>query len=182
MPSPSLLQIVQHTPLWVFALLAGLAWMGISQMRPARTPLARALVMPLAMGALSLYGVLSTFGGLSPALAAWAAFGAAAFAFTVRRPVQASVRYDPATRQFDMPGSPVPLLLTLGVFCTKYAAGVTLALHPARAHDPLVAPLLGMVYGTFSGVFAARATRLLLLARRTTGRDQGDDHGGAHFA
>ncbi len=166
---PSLLQIVQHTPLWVFALLGGLLWLGYTQTRPGRTHVARAVITPAAMGALSLAGALSTFGALSPALAAWALCGVAAFAFTVRQPVQAGVAYDPASRMFRMPGSSVPLLLTLGIFSTKYAAGVALALHPALAHDPQVAPLLGMLYGTFSGICLARAARLLLLARRDGG-------------
>ncbi|MES2182982.1 MAG: DUF6622 family protein [Pseudomonadota bacterium] len=183
MPSPSLLQIVQHTPLWVFALLAGLGWMGVTQMRPGRTHLVRALLMPLAMGFLSLYGMFSTFGGLSPALASWVVCGAAAFVFTVRRPVQAGVAYDPAARQFRMPGSAVPLLLTLGIFFTKYTAGVAMALHPALVHDPLAAPLLGMLYGTFSGIFAARAARLILLAQRSNGSKDGGHGGeGARFA
>jgi len=48
----------------------------------------------------------------------------------------------------------------MGIFFTKYAVGVTLALQPALARDLPVALALSAVYGAFSGVFLARAARL----------------------
>ena len=46
-----LLQILAHTPAWVFALFALLLWMGITQLFPRRASLARITVMPVVMTA-----------------------------------------------------------------------------------------------------------------------------------
>ena len=56
-----LLQILAHTPAWVFALFTLLLWMGITQLFPRRASLARITVMPVVMTALAVYGVVSAF-------------------------------------------------------------------------------------------------------------------------
>ena len=63
-----------------------------------------------------------------------------------------------------VPGSAVPLALMMGIFLTKYAVGVTLAMHLVQAGDLAFAMSLSALYGAFSGVFAARAARLWRLA------------------
>ena len=40
-------QILIHTPLWVFALLAYLVWQGIKAMQPRTVPIWRALIVPV---------------------------------------------------------------------------------------------------------------------------------------
>ena len=52
-------------------------------------------------------------------------------------------RWDPAGAVVHVPGSVLPLALILSLFAVKYAAGASLALHPALAADPLFC-------GTFS--------------------------------
>src|SRR5439155_15157054 len=54
-----LLQIVQHTPVWVWGLLAGLVALGVSQARDREVSLARITILPLVMLALSFSGVVS---------------------------------------------------------------------------------------------------------------------------
>jgi hypothetical protein len=39
-------QILIHTPVWVWALLAFLVWQGIKAMQPRTTPIWRALIVP----------------------------------------------------------------------------------------------------------------------------------------
>lgn len=160
-------QILSHTPAWVFALFALLAWLGARQLRASSTHLVRATALPLAMAALAVYGVGSAFGHSGAgalALAGWALAAAAALALVARLPLHAAVRYDPASRRFFQPGSPVPLALMVGIFATKYAVGVLLAMHPALAHESGFATGIGTLYGLFSGIFAGRALRLCRLA------------------
>lgn len=165
-----LLQILIHTPVWVFAVFALLLWLGGRQMRANEAPLARVLLLPLVMVALALTGVTSVFGhaqapaALTMVLALWllAALGSAAL---VRRlPLAATVRYDAAARRFHLPGSALPLLLMMGIFATKYAVGVSLALHPLLARQAGFALSITAVYGVFSGIFLGRALRLWRLA------------------
>jgi fucose 4-O-acetylase-like acetyltransferase len=161
-----LLQIIARTPSWVFALFALLLWLGGRQLWAQSVSLKRAMLMPLAMAALSIYGVLSTFGHLPFALLGWAATAAAAGGVVLQRPPPAAIRYNAASRSFHVPASATPLVLMMGIFFTKYVAGVQVAMHPALANDTAFALATSTLYGAFSGIFAARALRLLKLAMR----------------
>jgi hypothetical protein len=68
-----------------------------------------------------------------------------------------------------VPGSWLPMVLIVGLFCIKYFAGASLALHPALAGDTAFAGLCSLAYGSFSGLFLARALSLRSLATRKTG-------------
>jgi len=164
-----LLDILTHTPAWVFAVFALLAWLGGRQLVPGSARLNRVIAMPLAMAAFAVYGVVTAFGH-SPAgltgLAGWAAAAAIALAVLSRLPLNPAVRYDAASRRFFQPGSAVPLALMMGIFLTKYVVGVTLALHPDCAHQTAFAIGISTLYGLFSGIFAGRALRLWKLAFR----------------
>ncbi|HEY9063685.1 MAG TPA: DUF6622 family protein [Burkholderiaceae bacterium] len=159
-----LLQIVQHTPVWVWGLLAGLVAYGVSQARDRELSLTRLTILPLVMLALSFSGVVSAFAHAGIALLAWAA--GIAVALSIGRPLVRSrgARWSSATGLLHVPGSWMPLALMVAVFLVKYVAGVTLALHPELAANTLFGAGCGLAYGTFSGLFAARALGLRRLA------------------
>lgn len=164
-----LIEILTHTPTWVFVVFGLLAWLGGKQLSAGSAHLNRVIAMPLAMVGFAVYGLAAAFGqspaGLS-ALAGWAAAAAVALAVVARIPLNPAVRYDAAARRFFQPGSAVPLALMMGIFLTKYAVGVTLAFHPEYAHQTGFAVGISTLYGLFSGIFAGRALRLWKLAFR----------------
>ena len=162
-----LMQVILHTPKWVFAVFALLIWLGAKQMLTHNVGLNRVTLMPVIMGALSLYGVISVFGDAVGALLGWAVAVAAMLALLLQRPLPATTRYDAAARRFHLAGSPVPLMLMMGIFLTKYLVAIALAMHPELKLQPTFAVLLPMLYGAFTGVFAARAVRLWKLAIAT---------------
>ena len=47
----ALFQVIGRTPYWVWALLAGLVWLGASQLRDRTVGLRRTQLVPLAMAA-----------------------------------------------------------------------------------------------------------------------------------
>ena len=161
-----LLQILAHTPRWVFVLFAGLLWLGGRQLLAGTVGLARITLMPLAMTGLAVYGVVSAFGDAPLALACWGGAALAMAALLLQRPPPAGTRYDAAQRRFHLPGSAVPLALMMGIFFTKYVVGVQIAMHPELAHHHNFALAIGTLYGAFSGIFAGRALRLWKLAAR----------------
>lgn len=164
-------QILAHTPAWVFGLFIALLVLGLRQMTPSRPGLRRVVVLPLAMAGLSIYGTVSAFGATPAVLLAWITAFAVAATLVLRTapPAHRAPAYDPVAQRFSVPGSVVPLVLMMGIFCLKYAIGVTLAMHPALAHDPVLSIAVGALNGGFSGVFAARAGRLLRLALQPVG-------------
>jgi hypothetical protein len=155
------MQILTHTPRWVFVLFALLLVLGVQQLSPREVALRRVVLLPLAMGALSFYGLLSAFGTQPAALLAWAACAVGAAGSLLGRPLPRGLRYDAQERRLSVPGSAVPLALMMGVFFTKYAVGVILSQAPQLAHTAAFALPCAAVYGVFSGLFAGRALRLL---------------------
>jgi len=171
-----LLQILVHTPRWVFGLFALLFWFGANQLLASQVSLLRTTVMPVAMSGLSMYGVFSAFGDSPMALAGWAIAALVLAALVLQRALPASTSYDAATRRFQVPGSVVPLALMMGIFFTKYVVGVLMAMHPALAHDHNLAMGIGTLYGAFTGIFVARALRLWKLAIRQDRAVLGSGH------
>jgi hypothetical protein len=158
--------IVQHTPAWVWGLLAALTALGLSQAREREVGLARVTLLPLAMVALSLGGVLSAFGPAPVALGGWIAGLGLALVLGARFVPVRNAAWSPQTATLHVPGSWLPLALILGLFALKYTAGVNLALHPRLAGDPGFASLCSLAYGGFSGLFLAQALSLRALATR----------------
>ena len=160
-------QIIHNTPVWVWLLLAALVALGYSQTRSRAIGLRRAVTLPVAMILFSLYGTVSAFSLSSGVLSAWFAAFALMTSMVVLRRVPLGTAYDGMSRQFAVPGSWLPMLVILGIFCTKYAVGVTLAMHPVVVQHTLFSTLVSTLYGLFSGFFAGRALRLLRLALPT---------------
>jgi len=161
------LQILQHTPAWVFGLFAVLLAFGSRQLLPTQAGLRRLTVMPVAMAGLSAFGMVSAFGSQPAALAAWAGTAATALWLVMQRPTPAGVRYDGTRMRFTLPGTAVPLVLMMGIFFTKYAVAVQMALHPQLARQAGFALVVSTLYGAFAGVFLGRSLRLWKLALRS---------------
>ncbi|MBT2325205.1 hypothetical protein J7E62_23015 [Variovorax paradoxus] len=161
-----LIQILAQTPRWVFALFAVLVWLGGKQLLAGSVSLTRVILLPIAMTGFSVYGVLSGFGDSPTALMAWAGAASLALWTVLQRPLAAATRYDAAARQFQVAGSAVPLVLMMGIFFTKYAVGVLLAMHPELRQQAAFALGISALYGSYSGIFAARALRMWTLALR----------------
>lgn len=160
-------QIVSGTPLWVWGLLLALFWLGTSQLKPRVVSFRRVVPMALLMAAFSLYGTVSAFGSSAGALACWLAAACTVGWVVLSSTAAKGTRYLSAQRAFEIPGSLVPLALMLGIFVVKYVVGILVAMHAPVVQATLFGPLVGMVYGAFSGAFLGRAGRLMRLAWQT---------------
>ena len=159
-------QILINTPLWVWGLLAALLALGLSQTRNRSAGLLRVTLMPLGMGGLSLYSTISTFGASLIVLGSWLATALALVLVVTQFPAPTGACYDRASRQFLLPGSWVPMALIMGIFLTKYAAGVSLAMRPELKSQANFSMAIVMLYSTFSGIFIGYALQLIRLALR----------------
>ena len=121
-----LIEIVTHTPVWVWALLAYLIWAGIQAMQPRRVSVWRLMVVPAVFIVTGLTRIWTGQSGGS--LLAWLA-GAIPLAVTgfLTGPKLLDVDRDKA--EVTRPGSPVPLIRNVAVFALQYAAAVIGALH-----------------------------------------------------
>jgi hypothetical protein len=153
-----LVETLRGTPAWVFTLFFGLLALGLHQLRDRQVRPVRLAVVPLATSALSLYGVVATFGLRLLPSCAWVVGAALATGLVWLRPPE-SVRYDAGTRTVHLPGSAMPLAAMMGLFFTNYALTVALILQPSlRQRAPLVFGVCAL-FGLFSGLLAGRALR-----------------------
>lgn len=155
-----MIQILLHTPIWVWVLLLGLLVLGGSQCRDRQVPLRRMLIVAGMLTSLSLAGAITTFAAHGLALLAWTAAALTVVSWIIRRPAPAGTRYGQQSKTFHIPGSSVPLGLMMAIFAIKYVAGVTLALHAAMASDLTFTLVACGLYGVFGGAFAGRSMRL----------------------
>lgn len=166
-----LIQILTHTPAFVWGILAFLLYRGILAMREREMRLARLCIVPLAMLALSLQDVLLRFSGQGLALAAWsaglAAAGMLAWALGGERIAQGS-----APGLVRVRGSWIPLALMLAIFCTKTTAIASMVMHPQLRMDALFVAGVCALSGVFSGCFAGRLVCDLACWRKLQARGQ----------
>jgi len=152
-----ILSILQHTPIWLFALFGLLVALGLRQTAPSRIHVARLVALPVAMSFLSLYGLLQSFAFQWLPIAAWAVVFASVIAIARSRGPRTDVQYSIESRSFSVPGSWLPLALMMTIFLIKYATSVLLAIDPSIARSIAPVASIGAVCGLSSGCFAARA-------------------------
>lgn len=157
-------QIITRTPVWVWALLALLIWLGYQQTKSHTIGLRRVVIIPVILTGLSIYGTLSAFGISREVMLTWLASASLPVVFIMQLPLPADNRFDSQTRSLHVMGSWVPLALMMGIFANKYVVGATLGLHPEFAQNTNFALTFSALYGAFSGVFIGRAVRLWRLA------------------
>lgn len=152
-----LIQILKHTPPWVFVLFFVLLALGCYQAHARTVSRGTLAIIPAAMIGLSFYGVVSAFGVDTIGLACWAAGAAVAVWLGARFTAPQGVAYSPQTGSFMVPGSWVPLALMMAIYFTKFAVGVMLARQLPIAREAVFAGAVSLCYGLFSGLFLARA-------------------------
>ncbi|MDH0866216.1 DUF6622 family protein [Mitsuaria sp. GD03876] len=159
--APSLLDILNHIPLFVWAILAAILAMGFKLSRATTMATRRVVILPIVWLVIGLMGVRSGAGLFSPAGGAWALglLAGAGLVRALRWPGQ--VRYDVAERRFHVPGSWIPMGLMLSIFVLKAYAAMTLAVHPAVAHQLGFAVGTSAAFGFLSGCFLGRSLSIL---------------------
>ena len=160
------IRILQHTPVWVWILLAALVALGLTQTRARRMTLRRATLLPVAMVTLSLVGVVSSFGSRALPLLAWLCAAAVSAAAARFLGAWRGTTWSANDARFQVPGSWLPLTLILLLFAIKFSVAVQLALHPGLKDEALFSSAASLAYGFFSGLFLARASAFWTLIRR----------------
>ena len=154
------IEILRHTPYWVWGVFVVLLVFGLLQTRGRSVAPALVLVLPVIMIPLSLFTIASTFGFNTLPLIAWVSGIALAFAaneFVFRAP--ARVRYLRDAGKFEIPGSWIPLILMMVIFLARFVLGVTRAVNPALFGNEFFVAVVSVVLGICSGAFAARAMK-----------------------
>jgi hypothetical protein len=149
------IQIAQHIPLGIVVLFFGLLLLGLLQARARKLSLSRVLLLPFAMIAFSLYGVIAAFGIGFGSIAYWVAGIMLALLCNYFYRYPKDVQYDPEKRVFSLRGSFVPLALMMGIYFTKFFVGYAEARALAIIEDATTISMICVLLGFFSGMFFA---------------------------
>jgi hypothetical protein len=156
-----MLQILSHTPRWVFVLFVALIVFGLQQARNRNVKQFLAYLLPLVMVALSLAGVISSFGIKVISIGLWAVGLAIVTVIGYKLFPVKGITYHSEQKYFFMPGSWLPFVVIMTIFFTKYTVSVLNALNSNLLSNPLFILMVSLAYGCFSGYFAARAVNLI---------------------
>lgn len=160
------IQILTHTPIWVFFLFIFLLIFGFMQTRNRTVSRAPALLLPIGMVALSLAGIRSSFGLVTLPVATWGAalLATASIGYLLFRDKRIS--YDKQNKKFYIPGSWLSFAVIMAIFFTKYVFAVMRAFNATIISEPVFIGTLCVAYGLFSGYFASRAVNLIAQAQK----------------
>jgi len=156
-----LIQILTHTPLYVWAILAFLVYRGVAAMRDRDIAIRKLFIIPVVMLALSLQDIAAKFGLGALTLGAWTTAAAAAM-LLVWKFGSARVTAGPAPGTVRVRGSVIPFALMMAIFLTKYATAVTLAMQAPATRHVLFSAVVCAVFGVFNGVFMGALLRDVL--------------------
>lgn len=154
-------QIIGHTPLYVWAILAFLVNRGIAASRERTTTLRAAAIIPAVMAGLALQEIARRFGLTPVPVTAWLAGAALGAALAWQFGARTVVAIDRAAGTVTQRGSWLPLVLMLGVFCCRYALAVASAVAPALQDSVVFAMTASLVLGLLNGLLAGRVLRCL---------------------
>ncbi|MFC0132092.1 hypothetical protein CR105_26220 [Massilia eurypsychrophila] len=150
-----LIQIVTHTPVYVWAILALLVYRGVVAMRDREMTIRKLFIIPVIMLALSLQDVVAKFGAGFMPLSVWTG-SAVLMTLLVWKFSSAGVSAAASSGRVIVHGSWAPLAMMMAIFFTKYATAVTLVIKPSASQDPLFSTVVCALLGVFSGYFLGR--------------------------
>lgn len=166
-----MMNIFQHTPIWVWVLFAFLLYRGIQALYPRNVNPVRMLLLPVVF---LIWAVVSIEAELQKLWLGYTGFVIGlVFGFGVGWMMwrtQKRCTFNRTTRTVRRPGSPWTLILILVAFSTKFILHVFLAQSPTLHHDPTFHLLFGGISGFVDGVFWG-GTALQLQSLRTRGAE-----------
>ncbi len=153
----SFLAIVAHTPVWVWAVLLLVLYLGFQRTRDRTTSIGRLLLLPGVMAILALSNLVSADWSAAPAIAVGIAVGVVG-GFLLER--EGATRRLPDGRVW-LRGEWASMLQVLVVFAVRYASAVVAAVNPDLAASPSWHLGTAFVSAGLAALFVARTTARL---------------------
>lgn len=151
-------QIISHTPVYVWALLAFLVYRGVLAAQDREVSLLKLFIIPVVMLVISLAG-MNGHGVLGAGV--WGVWltGMLATVAVTWTAGNGEIVANRAAGTVLQRGSWTPLALMLAIFATKYTVAVLSAMHPELQRQMSFVVAVSALSGVFNGVFVGRLLR-----------------------
>lgn len=162
-------QIIISTPIWVWALLAGLTVLGYSQTKTRVASFKRLIVLPVVMLVLSANSMAQCFGVVSMVSAIWLLMlMVVAKGTSTSSHFAKSSRYIANQDSFEVRGSWLPMLLILSIFIGKYAVSILTHIEPSLAQNNSFGIACALYFASLNGLFLGRALSYVIQRKTQT--------------
>ena len=158
-------QLLTHTPVWVWLLLAGLCFIGFQQTKTRQLSLQRLIILPFVMLALSLLSLKNSFGSQITVYFCWILSLLISACLVSMHRSSANGSYDEGSQLMTVHGSWLPFMLILGMFATRYILNAGLAMQAELAQQSVFSLSIATAFGLFNGAFLGRLLCLMSLRK-----------------
>lgn len=150
-----MLQIITKVPIYVWPLFLILLLGGLKARKTSSVPLAVLLLIPSIFFTWSLFSFFGKYGSEFTSIIFWVACLALGFFIGFLHILKLGLRFDKQKKKVEMPGSWIPLLLSMSIFISKFSVGMMSSMLP-HLNDSSLFFGLELFATIILGIFAGR--------------------------
>lgn len=159
-----MLQIFTKIPLFVLPLFIVLLIGGMKARKTGQVPLVVLLLIPSCFFTWSLFSFFGKYAFNPLAIFCWLICLSVGFFIGFTHTMRLKLRFDKKKRLVEIPGSLVPLILSMSMFCSKFSIGMISSIMPHLQNSFLVLSL-DLFSTIILGIFAGRGIGCLIRYR-----------------
>lgn len=161
-----MLQIITKTPIYVWPLFVVLLLGGLKARKTSVMPLAVLLLIPSLFLSWSLFSFFGKYAADPLAILFWVVCLGAGFAIGFSHMQSLKLQFDKKKKKVQMPGSWIPLMLSMSIFTSKFSIGMMSSMMP-HLNGSLLFLGLELFSAVILGIFAGRGISCLLRYRKS---------------
>lgn len=162
-----MLQIILNIPFFVWPLFAILLIGGLKARKTSKVPLVILLLIPSIFLSWSLISFFDKYATHFLAVFCWLLFLVTGFLIGFFHMQQLQLEFDKQTRKVVMPGSWIPLMLSMSIFTSKLSLGMMSSMMP-HLNGSVLFLGLELFAITILGIFAGRGVNCVIRYRLTS--------------
>ncbi len=151
-----IINFLLNTPFYVYWIFFSLLFVGISQLKTRSVGLRRALIIPIILILLSIYGLTHDFGITFFSTSIWIVGMISAVILNTMIKKKKEIIYLKESKTFTIAGSFIPLSMMMLLFWVKYTVGAVTALELEILHNSSFIGIFSLLYGLFTGTYLLR--------------------------
>ena len=159
-----MLKVIANIPLFVWPLFAILLMGGLKARKTNMVPLKVLMLLPAAFFGWSLFSFFGRYGSDLLAIILWILCLGVGFYVGFSHIQRLKLRFDKKKMMVEMPGSWIPLILSMSIFTAKFSIGMMRPMLP-HLEDSMLFLGLELFSSFILGIFAGRGTGCFLRYR-----------------